>query len=72
MDLSTTIYTILEPQTTTILGIGIEVTIQPNHIRILKIRSSLAKSEIFIEGGVIDQDYRGPLKVIIHNNEKTH
>ena len=33
-------------------------------------RSSSAKIELSIEGGVIDSDYRGPIKIILRNQGK--
>ena len=71
MDLSTTTHTILEPQITTVLRTGIEVTIPPNHVEILKTRSSLAKSEIFIKRGVIDSDYTGEILLLTRNHNSS-
>ena len=34
-------------------------------------RSSTAKIELSVEGGVIDSDYRGPIKIILRNQGKT-
>jgi deoxyuridine 5'-triphosphate nucleotidohydrolase len=71
MDLASIQDATLEPQTTTLLGTGIGVKLPENHAGIIKTRSSLAKSEISVEGGVIDPDYTGEIFLIVRNHNPT-
>src|SRR5262249_39991131 len=71
LDIATAIDVIIEPQNTTIISTGIKMELPPNHVGILKTPSSLAKSEISIQGGVIDSDYRGEVLVLARNQNPT-
>ena len=71
MDIATIEEITLKPQTTTLLATGLEITIPEDHVGILKTRSSQAKSEITIKGGVIDSDYTGEILLIARNHNLT-
>lgn len=52
----------------TVVGTGIAVQLPPNHVGLVCSRSGLAaKKQVFVLNapGVIDEDYRGELKVIL-------
>ena len=56
------------PQSSVLIDCGIVIEIPPNHVGIIKSRSGLAsKYGLDVAAGVIDSDYRGPLKVLIRN-----
>lgn len=56
------------PQSSLLIDCGISIKIPPNHVGIIKSRSGLAsKNGLDVAAGVIDSDYRGPLKVLIRN-----
>lgn len=46
---------------------GIAVRIPDGHVGILKTRSSMALKCVDVQGGVIDSDYTGEIKVILSN-----
>jgi deoxyuridine 5'-triphosphate nucleotidohydrolase len=46
---------------------GIAVAIPDQHMGQLYLRSSAAVKGLTVEGGVIDADYRGPVKIILRN-----
>lgn len=48
-----------------LIDTGIYVQIPPGWVGILKTRSSMAKQGFTVEAGVIDSDYRGPVKVML-------
>ena len=58
------------PGESTIVGTGIAIKIPKGHYGQIKPRSSMAISGIIIDGGVIDADYRGEIKMIIANRHK--
>lgn len=53
-----------------LLPIGIKMSIPYNHYGQILCRSSLAIKGCSIEGGVIDQDYRGEIKVLLRTIQK--
>jgi len=56
---------------TACIDIGIALGIPKDHYGRIAERSGLAlKHSITVGGGVIDRDYRGPIKVILHNHGK--
>ena len=63
---------LIRPRSTRTFDLQIALAIPPGLYGQLASRSSLAAKGITMEGGVIDQDYQGPLKVIIRNNGRTH
>ena len=50
---------------------GIAVKIPDGHVGILKTRSSMALKCVDVQGGVIDSDYTGEIKVILSNASTT-
>ncbi len=52
---------------TTLIPIGIGVEIPPGYFGLIKDRSSVALRGLETAAGVIDSDYRGELKVVMHN-----
>jgi deoxyuridine 5'-triphosphate nucleotidohydrolase len=57
----------LAPNEQQLVNTGLALAIPEGFYGQLYSRSSLAKKGITIEGGVIDADYRGPVKIIIRN-----
>ena len=51
---------------------GIAVRIPDGHVGFLKTRSSMAVQGIDVQGGVIDSDYTGEIKVILSNASSTN
>jgi len=51
-----------------IVNIGIGIKLPTGTYGQILSRSSLALNGIYVVGGVIDEDYRGPIKVILHND----
>ncbi len=58
---------VVEPKSTTIIPTGICLEIPSGYYVKLAGRSGLATKGITPLGGVIDSDYRGEIKVILHN-----
>ena len=55
----------------TLISTGIKMKIPKNHVGFIKSRSSLSyKHGLCVEAGVIDSDYRGEIKVLLHNYGK--
>ena len=48
-----------------VIETGLSVAIPRGHVGLIKCRSSLAARGMTIEGGVIDSDYRGEVKIIM-------
>jgi dUTP pyrophosphatase len=57
----------MSPKSTYILETSLHVIIPSGYVGILKDRSSLAGKGLVTSGGVIDESYRGPIKVIMEN-----
>jgi len=57
----------LPGNTTTAAPTGIAIALPPGHIGKIEGRSGLASKGITPRGGVIDPDYRGEVKVLLHN-----
>lgn len=56
----------------TLVDTGVTIRIPVGHVGLLKSRSSLAwKRGLDVEAGVIDSDYRGEVKVLLHNATDT-
>lgn len=47
---------------------GIAVAIPDGHVGLIWDRSSLGSKGVTVYAGCIDQDYRGPVKVVLHNS----
>jgi dUTP pyrophosphatase len=69
LDLYSSESVLLPPKTQHLLGTGVSMEIPPNHFGKLEIRSGLAlKHELDLAAGVIDNDYRGEVKIILRNH----
>lgn len=53
---------------TIVIDLGLSIAIPSGFVGLLATRSSMAATKMRVEGGIIDSDYRGPLKVILSNN----
>ena len=60
----------LEPEATTLINTGLQLEIPEGYGLLLLSRSKLARDGYTVSGGVIDADYRGEIKVLIHNNNR--
>ena len=60
----------LQPGEQRLINTGIAMAIPEGYSGQLHPRSSSAKIELSVEGGVIDSDYRGPIKIILQNQGK--
>ena len=61
----------LQPGEQRLINTSIAMIIPEGYYGQLHPRSSIAKIELSVEGGVIDSDYRGPIKIILRNQGKT-
>ncbi len=60
---------IIKPHSQDVVGTGIMIAIPENHYGQIAPRSGLAlKNQIYIGAGVIDETYRGEIKVILFNH----
>lgn len=64
---------IIEPHQTQYITLGIAVEIPRGYMLMLAPRSSMSKTPLIIPNsfGVIDADYRGEIKAILHNTSDT-
>jgi dUTPase len=58
----------LAPGKCTQVDLGVRLTFDSTHLLFLKTRGHHALSGITVQAGVIDSDYRGPLKVLLFNH----
>jgi dUTP pyrophosphatase len=49
---------------------GLAFAIPDGYAGVIEARSSLATSGLVPEGGIIDSDYRGPVRILLHNFSK--
>lgn len=66
-DLYSTMTAWLAPGETSIIGTGWSVQLPAGTVGLIRDRSSVAKRQIIVTGGVIDSDYRGEIKVMLAN-----
>ena len=57
----------IPPNTTRAVDINLSMQLPPGYYAQLASRSGLAKKGVVVHAGVIDQDYTGPIKVLLHN-----
>ncbi|PCH41966.1 dUTPase-like protein, partial [Wolfiporia cocos MD-104 SS10] len=57
----------IKPGETATIETGLKVLFPYGHYGQLATRSSMAKQSLLVMGGIIDWDYRGEIKVMIHN-----
>lgn len=67
-DLHSAVATVIESGTCSLVPIGIALVLPENTYGRIACRSSLAVKGLSVEGGVIDSDYRGELKVLLRNH----
>ena len=60
----------LPPESTTIIDTGLYLEIPEGYGLLLLSRSKLAQEGITVNGGVIDADYRGQIRVLLHNSTR--
>ena len=53
------------------IPLGIRIQLPPNTFGSIRCRSSLAVKGISVEGGVIDEDYRGEIAVLLRVHDET-
>ena len=58
----------LEPETTILINTGLRLESPKGFGLLLLSRSKLARDSYTVEGGVIDSDFRGEVKVLIQNS----
>lgn len=51
-----------------LVPLDLAIAIPDGYVGMLKSRSSLAVKGLDVVAGVIDSDYRGPVKVVLHNS----
>lgn len=63
------LFYVLKPKETKLFDTGIKVEMKPGWEIQMRSRSGMAKNGIFVinSPGTIDSDYRGPVKVLLHN-----
>lgn len=61
----------IEPNEIKVISTGIAVEIPKGYVGIIKDRSGLAVQGIHILGGVIDENYRGEIKIVLINLGKS-
>ena len=69
-DLRTPVGFKLLPGESTIVPDGLVLKIPKGYFGLIKPRSSMAKAGLIIDAGVIDQDYRGEIHVIMYNRNR--
>lgn len=57
----------VEPNQIKLIDTGISIRVPEGTYGRIAPRSSVSKKGILINAGVIDRDYRGPVKVMVHN-----
>ena len=73
-DLSSTEYCVIGPGEKKLIGTGLSMNIPKGMCGMVCSRSGMAaKNSVFVLNapGIIDSDYRGEVKVILHNSGKT-
>ena len=58
----------IPPGSTKLVGTGIHLQLPEHYFGKIEGRSGLASKGIFPVGGILDSDYRGEIKVILHNS----
>lgn len=68
-DISVSRKVIIKPGKTRTIPTGLGFKIPPNFVGILKVRSSMGRKGLGVSGGVIDSNYVGEVKLILHNRK---
>ena len=61
----------LQPGRTTKVDLGLRIAMPAGLAMILYSRSKLASEGVTVQGGVVDSDYRGTIRCILHNSTET-
>tara|TARA_B110000977_G_scaffold199483_1_gene287008 strand:- start:3543 stop:3998 length:456 start_codon:yes stop_codon:yes gene_type:complete len=61
---------IISPGETKLFNTGISITVPPGTYGRIAPRSSMSKWGVLVNAGVIDRDYTGPVKIMLHNLSK--
>lgn len=68
-DLTADVTVTIPASSRTLVNTGVQMAIPRQYAGIIKSRSSMAlKRALDVEAGVIDSDYRGEVKVLLHNH----
>lgn len=59
---------LIEPKSTVVISTGIAMAIPSGYYLKIEDRSSMAVKGIFHGAGIIDADYRGEIKIVLHNS----
>lgn len=60
---------ILKPNERILVSTGVHITnMEKNYVALIKDKSSIAMKGVYTHAGVIDSDYRGDIKVLLHNH----
>jgi len=59
---------LLSPHTTVLVSTGVHIAVPKGYVGIVKDRSSMAIQSIATSGGVIDEGYRGEVKIVLTNS----
>ncbi len=72
LDLSSALEYDILPNQTQLISTGIKIQLPSDTFGVITGRSSIAEQGILIHPGTIDNDYRGELKIILHNLTNTN
>lgn len=69
-DLYSAEYVAILPESTVVVDTGFEIAVPDEHVGLVCSRSGNASRGLVVANapGIVDAGYRGPLKVILHNN----
>ena len=68
-DLTADVTITIPARSRTLVNTGVQMAIPKRYVGVIKSRSSMAfQRSLDVEAGVIDSDYRGEVKVLLHNN----
>jgi deoxycytidine triphosphate deaminase len=59
---------LLSPHTTVLVSTGVHIAVPMGYVGVVKDRSSMAIQSISSSGGVIDEGYRGEVKIVLTNH----
>ena len=68
LDLSSLFTKVIDPHQTRVIQTGIKIQIPKGHMGLVTDKSSIALyNNLHVLGGVLDEDFRGEIKVLMHN-----
>lgn len=62
---------VIGPGETGMIDLGIAAEIPEGYFALIRDRSSMARKSLAVLGGVVDSEYRGSIKVVLHNSGKS-